>query len=108
MSNTSDYGDPVCASATMAPHFRTLTQTEGTIMNERKAFGTQFCPQYHTDVEFFIETSSETGRALIARYQDGGAEDLPIVEGRREFRAGIPDAWSEDDLMRFLALNQWP
>jgi hypothetical protein len=77
-------------------------------MNERKPFGTQFCPQYHTDVEFFIETSSETGRALIARYQDGGSEDLPIVEGRREFRAGIPDAWSEDDLMRFLALNQWP
>jgi len=39
---------------------------------------------------------------------DGGAEDLPIVEGRREFRAGIPDAWTEDQLMRFLALNQWP
>ena len=77
-------------------------------MNERKAFDTQFCPQYHTDVEFFIETSSETGRTLVARYQDGGSEDLPIVEGRREFRAGIPDAWSEDDLMRFLALNQWP
>jgi hypothetical protein len=37
-------------------------------MNECQAFGTQFCPQYHTDVEFFIETSSETGRTFIARY----------------------------------------
>ena len=98
-------------------------------MNERKALGTQFCPQYHTEVEFFIETSPETGRALVARYQDGGAEDLPIAQHRwgfaeaevtsppdevdgqlfdNEFRAGIPDAWTEDQLMHFLALNQWP
>jgi hypothetical protein len=77
-------------------------------MNERKALGTQFCPQYHTDVEFFIETSNETGRTLVARYQTGGDDDLRIIDGKREFRAGIPDAWTEDQLMRFLALNQWP
>ena len=85
-----------------------LQNQGGKFMNERKALGIQFCPQYHTEVEFFIETSPEAGRALVARYQDGGAEDLPIIEGRREFRAGIPDAWTEDQLMHFLALNQWP
>jgi hypothetical protein len=77
-------------------------------MDERKALISQFCPQYNTQVEFFIETSLEAGRTLIARYETGGAEDLRIVEGRREFRAGIPDAWSEDQLIHFLALNQWP
>jgi hypothetical protein len=77
-------------------------------MDERKTLLTQFCPQYHTEVEFFIETSPETGRTLVACYEAGGAEDLPIVEGRREFRAGIPDAWSEDQVLRFLALNKWP
>jgi hypothetical protein len=77
-------------------------------MDERKTLITQFCPQYNTEVEFFIETSPESGRTLIARYMIGGPEDLRVVEGRREFRAGIPDAWSEDKLLRFLALNQWP
>jgi hypothetical protein len=77
-------------------------------MDERKTLISQFCTQYNTNVEFFIETSPETGRTLIARYETGGPNDLRIVEGRREFRAGIPDAWSEDELLRFLALNQWP
>jgi hypothetical protein len=78
------------------------------VMGERKAVISQFCSQYNTQVEFFIETSPETGRTLIARYETGGSEDLRIVEGRREFRAGVPDAWSEDQLLRFLALNRWP
>jgi hypothetical protein len=77
-------------------------------MNERKTLVSQFCPQYHTQVEFFMETTIEDGRTLIARYEIGGPDDLPIVDGRREFQAEIPDAWSEDFLLRFLALNQWP
>ena len=77
-------------------------------MDERKALTSQFCPQYNTQVEFLIEASLEAGRTLIARYEIGGPDDLPMVDGRREFRAGIPDAWSEDFLLRFLALNQWP
>jgi hypothetical protein len=77
-------------------------------MDERKALTSQFCPQYNTQVEFLMETSVEAGRTLIARYEIGGADDLPMVDGRREFRAGILDAWSEDFLLRFLALNQWP
>jgi hypothetical protein len=77
-------------------------------MDERKALTSQFCPQYNTQVEFLMETSLDVGRTLIARYEIGGPDDLPMVDGRREFRAGIPDAWSEDFLMRFLALNQWP
>jgi hypothetical protein len=77
-------------------------------MGERKVLGPQFCPQYNTNVDFFIETSPETGRTLVARYEAGGANDLPIVEGKREFRAGIPDAWSEDQLLSFLASNRWP
>jgi hypothetical protein len=77
-------------------------------MDERKALISQFCPQYNTQVEFLMETSLEAGRTLIARCEIGGPDDLPMVDGRREFRAGIPDAWSEDFLLRFLALNQWP
>jgi hypothetical protein len=77
-------------------------------MGERKTLISQLCPQYNTEVKFFMETSLETGRTLIARYEIGGPDDLPIVEGKREFKAGIPDAWSEDYLLRFLALNQWP
>jgi hypothetical protein len=77
-------------------------------MDERKALTSQFCPQYNTQVEFLMETSVEAGRSLIARYEIGGPDDLPMVDGRREFRAGIPVAWSEDFLLRFLALNQWP
>jgi hypothetical protein len=77
-------------------------------MNERKTLVSQFCPQYHTQVEFFREATIEDGRTLIARYEIGGPDDLPMVDGRREFRAGIPDAWSEDFLLRFLALNRWP
>jgi hypothetical protein len=77
-------------------------------MNERKTLVSQFCPQYHTQVEFFMEATIEDGRTLIARYEIGGPDDLPMVDGRREFRAGIPDAWSEDFLLRFLALNRWP
>jgi hypothetical protein len=65
-------------------------------MDERKALTSQFCPQYNTQVEFLMETSVEAGRTLIARYEIGGPDDLPMVDGRREFRAGIPDAWSED------------
>jgi hypothetical protein len=108
-SSLSDWGlISMCQTSAAGTIDVKLAEPRGKFMNERKALGSQFCPQYHTEVEFFIETSPETGRALVARYQDGGAEDLPIVEGRREFRAGIPDAWTEDQLMRFLALNQWP
>jgi hypothetical protein len=77
-------------------------------MNERKVLISQPCPQYDTQVEFLMETSVEAGRTLVARYATGGPGDLPIVAGKREFRAGIPDAWSEDFLLSFLALNRWP
>jgi hypothetical protein len=46
-------------------------------MDERKAFTSQFCPQYNTQVEFLMETSLEAGRTLIARYEIGGPDDLP-------------------------------
>jgi hypothetical protein len=48
-------------------------------MDERKTLITQFCPQYNTEAEFFIETSPESGRTLIARYKTGGPEDLPLI-----------------------------
>src|ERR1700727_2625748 len=60
-------------------------------MNERKKLISQSCPQYNTQVEFLMETSLDVGRTLIARYEIGGPDDLPMVDGRREFRAGIPD-----------------
>jgi hypothetical protein len=59
-------------------------------MDERKAFTSQFCPQYNTQVEFLMETSLEAGRTLIARYEIGGRDDLPMVDGRREFSGRDP------------------
>ncbi len=58
-------------------------------------------------IDFHIEPANTPGprqnsgvRHLIARYESGGPKDLPIVEGRREFATGIPDGWTEDQVLR--------
>jgi hypothetical protein len=63
-------------------------------MDERKTLITQFCPQYNTEVEFFIETSPESGRTLIARYTTGGPEDLPFSISPARYVAGLGSAIS--------------
>ena len=58
-------------------------------------------------IDFYIEPLNAPGprqnsgmRHLIARYESGGAKDLPMVDGRREFATGIPDGWTEDQVLR--------
>jgi len=55
------------------------------------------CCEYQTDAECFIEDALPWGRRrLVVRYDNGGCA------GRREFVAGIPDDWSEQDVMDLL------
>jgi hypothetical protein len=58
-------------------------------------------------IDFYIEPPNAPGprqrsgmRHLIVRYESGGAKDLPIVDGKREFAAGIPDGWTEDQVLK--------
>jgi hypothetical protein len=58
-------------------------------------------------IDFYIEPANAPGprqnsgmRHLIARYESGGAKDFPMVDGRREFATGIPDGWTEDQVLR--------
>jgi hypothetical protein len=58
-------------------------------------------------IDFYIEPPNAPGprqssgtRSLIARYESGGAKDLPMVDGQREFAAGIPNGWTEDQILK--------
>jgi hypothetical protein len=71
----------------------------------------------NTVTDFYIEPPNTPGprstsksRSLIARYVIGGADDLPIVEGLREFATGIPDHWTEQHIIEFVSEFEvsWP
>jgi hypothetical protein len=66
---------------------------------ERKllSLGTQWCPQYMTNVTLYIEQKA-TGRNLVAQYEEGSYKDL------REFAAGIPSDWTEQDVRRLISM----
>jgi hypothetical protein len=53
--------------------------------------------QYQTTATFFVEPAKDHGslRHLEVRYEDG----------RKPFRAGIPDDWSEFDVMRHVMVE---
>jgi hypothetical protein len=60
-------------------------------------------------MDFYIEAPFTPGprhtspiRHLIARYESGGAKDLPMIDGKREFATGIPDGWSDDQVLQKL------
>jgi hypothetical protein len=59
------------------------------------------CKQYGCVTEFYIETGHPSGQwHLVVRYGEGygGPDDLPIIDGQREFAAAIPADWTDDDL----------
>jgi hypothetical protein len=93
-------------------------------MSNLKEIDAGYCKHYQTPVTFFIETSSDGSRKLIARYAEytrstilkmgpGAKEgetylpDLPkSKEGNYDFAAAIPADWTEDDVLRFLSIGE--
>ena len=73
-----------------------------------KFLGRQTDQVRNTIIDFFIEPPTPGPRQasrlrhLIARYEQGGATDLPMIDGRREFATGIPDDWSEERVLQEL------
>ena len=66
------------------------------------------CKQYQCDATFYIDDAHTSGqRHLIVQYGEGysGRDDLPIVDGRPQFAAGIPKDWTEEDVTDLLL---WP
>jgi hypothetical protein len=56
----------------------------------------QFCDQYNTHAVFFIERSANGKARNLAVYYEN---DRPA------FRAGIPDDWPENKVIRFVSSN---
>lgn len=74
-----------------------------------KFIGRQTDKVRNSITDFYIEPANAPGarqksgmRHLIARYEKGGASDLPIVDGQREFATGIPNGWSEEQVLQKL------
>jgi hypothetical protein len=72
-----------------------------------KPIGAAFCEQYQCEAVFYIDQAPSGQRHLIVRYDDGysGRDDLPIVNGQPQFAAGVPDSWTNEDV---LGLLLWP
>jgi hypothetical protein len=73
-----------------------------------KPIGSVHCQHYKSEARFYIEEAHPSGqRHLIVRYGEGytGRDNPPIVDGHREFVAGIPDDWNEQDIQDLIA---WP
>jgi hypothetical protein len=62
----------------------------------------QWCQQYMTQVTLFVEKRKQSGRRLVAQYEEGSYED------RMEFAASIPESWSHEDILRLLDLPDTP
>lgn len=66
---------------------------------EPKPLGNTYCPQYQTQARFFIEVA-KTGnvqRHLVVQYEGG----------RKEFQAGIPNDWTDSEVMDVLLSPVW-
>jgi hypothetical protein len=68
--------------------------------DERKLrhLGETFCPQYQTQVHFFVEDARESNgiRHLVVQY----------ANGRRECRVGLPQ-WTDEELLQLLLSAAW-
>jgi hypothetical protein len=62
-----------------------------------KCLGSLHCSQYQTTATFYVEPAKDhrSLRHLVVLYENG----------RPQFRAGIPDEWSEADLMRHVMVE---
>ena len=57
-----------------------------------RPLGSAHCTQYDTEARFYID-AGERQRHLVVHYENGGYRGAP------EFAAGIPDSWTEQDVM---------
>jgi hypothetical protein len=64
-----------------------------------KPIGSAPCTQYKTEAKFYIAHESEK-RHLVVHYEKGGFDGAP------EFAAGIPDDWSEQDVIDLILLPE--
>src|SRR5438874_7557675 len=62
-----------------------------------KPIGSAHCPQYNTEAKFYIDAAHKLGkRHLVVHYDKGGHNGAP------EFVAGIPDDWSEENVIDLI------
>jgi hypothetical protein len=62
-----------------------------------KPIGSAHCPQYNTEAKFYIDAAHKSGkRHLVVHYEKGGHNGAP------EFVAGIPDDWSEENVIDLI------
>ena len=66
-------------------------------MSNMKCLGNRYCSQYQTTATFFVEPVKDRGslRHLEVHYENG----------RKPFRAGIPNSWSDADLVRHVMIE---
>jgi hypothetical protein len=58
-----------------------------------------FCEQYQSDAKFYVDETRLSGvRNLVVVYEKGG------YGGDKEFTAGIPNAWSNQDVENLILL----
>jgi hypothetical protein len=71
-----------------------------------RAIATARCAPYACEAAFFIKSYESGKRALVVRYDENYVgPQLPTVDGQRQFETGVPDDWSERDVMDLLL---WP
>src|SRR5947208_16596156 len=62
-----------------------------------KPIGSAHCPEYNTEAKFYIDVANKLGkRHLVVHYEKGGHNGAP------EFVAGIPDDWSEENVIDLI------
>lgn len=76
-------------------------------VSNMKLIGSVFCKQYESEAQFYLDDARPSGRRLIVRYGEGysGRDDLPTVDGQRQFAIGVPDSWTKEDIQELLL---WP
>jgi hypothetical protein len=58
-----------------------------------------FCKQYQSDAKFYVDEARLSGvRNLVVVYEKGG------YGGDKEFTAGIPNAWTDQDVEDLILL----
>ena len=61
-----------------------------------RPIGSTHCPQYNTEAKFYIDAAHSGKRHLVVHYEKGGHDGAP------EFVAGIPDDWSEENVIDLI------
>jgi hypothetical protein len=66
-------------------------------VSKMKLLCSSFCKQYGSEAKFYIDEANPSGfRHLVVIYEKGG------YGGAREFAAGIPKDWTDQDVLDFI------